>query len=246
MRLKNRYLLLTQFYRWKNWGSERLSNFCQITQLPSSIAGFKSEYIWFWSHYSILVNLSCDREVISQRFIQSCFLGFLSGSFYPHHIFFTPKFQSWGFSLRPAQSGSITQTATTILGWPHLMLNGKEIVLGKWSSSVALHPIRNLLIYGHIKDGPSWKGPLLISRDLLLHFMEEEHEVPRGKVICLNSCSKLISEVGLEPRPLDSSYPCSFPSTRLCAYWWYFSVHSHGERLLISSIGVNCLQRGAG
>lgn len=50
-------------------------------------------------------------------------------------------------------------------------------------------PIHNLLIYGHIthvrfKDGPSWKGPLLISRDPLLHFMEEEHEVSGGKVMC--------------------------------------------------------------
>lgn len=89
------------------------------------------------------------------------------------------------------------------------MFNGKE-ALKKLSSSVAVRPIYTLIIiYGCIThrfgDEASWKGPLLICRDPLLHFIKKDHESTGGKVICLSSCGKLVPEVGLEPRPLDSS-----------------------------------------
>lgn len=76
--------------------------------------------------------------------------------------------------------------------------------------SVAIRPIYTLIIiYGRIthrfRDEVSWKGPLLIRRDPLLHFIKEDHESTGGKVICLSSYGKLVPELGLEPRPLDFS-----------------------------------------
>lgn len=96
---------------------------------------------------------------------------------------------------------SIMQTAIVISAWPHSMFNDKEVVFEKLSSSIAIRP-------GHItqrfRDGPSWKGSLLRSRNLL-HFIEGKRECSDGKVICLCSRSKFMPELGLKPRPLDSS-----------------------------------------
>ena len=48
--------------------------------------------------------------------------------------------------------------------------------------------------------------------------MEEGHECPDEKVICLSSRSKLVPELGLEPRHLDS------PSRALPLYQVVFTV----------------------
>lgn len=109
---------------------------------------------------------------------------------------------------------SLCAAATAVSGWPNSTFNGKEVVLEKLSSAVATRPTHTVPIYSHFRHKfrhePSQKGPLLISRNLLLHFIEEGHGCPDGKVICLSSGSNFVPELGLEPRPLDSS-PSALP-----------------------------------
>lgn len=90
---------------------------------------------------------------------------------------------------------------------------------------------------------------MLISRDPLLYFIEEEHKSPDGKGICINSCSmpELEEELGLEPRPLDSSFSAlSTPlgCVHICGIK-YLCVYIERKRLLISSICIIFLQEGA-
>lgn len=97
---------------------------------------------------------------------------------------------------------------TAISGWPNSMFKAKKLFLKNYPDPlpyVPYIPSQLMAISHRLRDEPCWKGLLIISRKLLLHFMEEGHDCPDEKVICLSSWSKLVPELGLEPRHPDSS-----------------------------------------